>query len=127
MAVRGKSVLRLVHPASETVLAERLEKPRTFVGRGLGLMFRSSLPPETAMWIVPCSGIHTFFMRFPIDVVFLDRRQRVVRVYPSLRRWRLVALVLGAHSVIELAAGTLAPLALSRGDQLAVESIPLEA
>jgi uncharacterized protein len=125
MPVRGKSVLRLVHPASETVLAERLERPRTFVGRGLGLMFRRSLPPETAMWIAPCNGIHTFFMRFPIDVVFLDRRQRVVRVYPSLRRWRLVPLVLGAHSVVELAAGTLLPLALSKGDQLAIESAPL--
>jgi uncharacterized membrane protein (UPF0127 family) len=126
MPDRDQSILRLVHPASETVLAERLEKPRTFVGRGLGLMFRRSLPAGTAMWIVPCSGIHTFFMRFPIDVVFLDRRQRVVRIYPSLRRRRLVPLVLGAHSVVELAAGTLGDLALSKGDQLAIESVPVE-
>jgi uncharacterized membrane protein (UPF0127 family) len=122
MSDRGERVLRLVHPTSGKVLAERLERPRSFVGRGLGLMFRRSLPAETAMWIVPCNGIHTFFMRFPIDVVFLDRRQRVVRVYPSLSRWRLVPLVLGAHSVVELAAGTLAPLPLSKGDQLAIES-----
>jgi uncharacterized membrane protein (UPF0127 family) len=127
MPVRGDSVvLRLLHPASGTVLARRLERPRTFVGRGLGLMFRRSLPPETAMWIVPCNGIHTFFMRFSIDVVFLDRRERVVRVYLSLRRWRLVPLVLGSHSVIELPGGTLGSLTLSKGDQLAIESAPLQ-
>ena len=74
------------------------------------------------MWISPCNGIHTFFMRFPIDAVFLDRRQRVVRAYSSLGRWRVVPLVFGARSVVELPAGTVAPLALSRGDQLTVQA-----
>ena len=74
------------------------------------------------MWISPCNGIHTFFMRFPIDAVFLDRRQRVVRAYSSLGRWRVVPLVFGARSVVELPAGTVAPLALSRGEQLAVQA-----
>jgi uncharacterized membrane protein (UPF0127 family) len=103
------------------VLATRLERPRTFVGRGLGLMFRRGLAPGEGMWIAPCNGIHTFFMRFPIDVVFLDRRQRVVRVYPALRSWRMVPLVLGAHSVVELPGGTLERLALPRGEQLAID------
>jgi uncharacterized membrane protein (UPF0127 family) len=122
MPARGESApLRLVHPASGRVLATRLERPRTFVGRGLGLMFRRGLAPGEGMWIAPCNGIHTFFMRFPIDVVFLDRGRRVVRVYPALRSWRMVPLVLGAHSVVELPGGTLDPLALARGEQLAVE------
>ena len=75
------------------------------------------------MWIVPCSGIHTFFMRFPIDAVFLDRRRRVVRLYPNLARWRLVPFVKGAHSVVELPAGTLLSLGLASGDQLAIETV----
>jgi len=73
------------------------------------------------MWIAPCSGIHTFFMRFAIDVVFVDHGLRVVRVRPGLRPWRLGPFVLGAHGVFELPAGTLAGLGLERGDVLLVE------
>jgi len=114
-------VLRLVHPRTGRVLAERLLVPRTFLGRGVGLMLRRQLQPGTGMWIVPCSGIHTFFMRFAIDAVFVDRRLRIVRVRLGLPPWRLVPLVLGGHSVIELPAGTLAGLRLERGEALMIE------
>src|SRR2546430_5506696 len=94
--------LRLLHPASGRVRAERLQVPRTFVGRGLGLMFRRGLDDGEGMWITPCNGIHMFGMRFAIDAVFVDRRLRVVRVYRNLRPWRGVPVVLGAPSVVEL-------------------------
>lgn len=113
--------LRLVRPRTGQVLAERLMVPRTVVGRGLGLMFRPQLQPGLGMWIAPCSGIHTFFMRFPIDAVFVDRGLQIVRVRPGLRPWRMVPLVFGAHSVIELPAGTVKGLSLERGEQLLVE------
>jgi uncharacterized protein len=113
--------LRLVHPRSGRVLAERLRVPQTFFGRGLGLMFRRELPAGEGMWITPCNGIHMFFMRFAIDAVFLDRRLRVVRVRAWLRPWRVVPLVLRAHSVVELPAGTAADLGLERGEELSVE------
>jgi len=118
MAARS---FRLVHPRSGRVLAERLRVPRTFVGRGLGLMFRRELPAGEGMWIAPCNGIHMFFMRFAIDAVFLDRRLRVVRVRAGLRPWRVVPLVLRAHSVLELPDGTVAGLGLERGEQLSIE------
>jgi len=84
-------------------------------------MFRRELPSGEGMWISPCNGIHMFWMRFPIDAVFLDRRLRVVRVRAGLRPWRVVPLVWGAHSVLELPAGTVSDLALERGEQLAIE------
>src|SRR2546430_9466053 len=102
--------LRLLHPASGRVLAERLQVPRTFVGRGLGLMFRRGLDDGEGMWITPCNGIHMFGMRFAIDAVFVDRRLRVVRVYRNLRPWRGVPLVLRAPSVVELPPRTLGEL-----------------
>jgi uncharacterized protein len=113
--------LRLVDPGSGRVLAARLRRPRTFLGRGLGLMFRASLPAGEGMWIVPCNGIHTFFMRFPIDVLFLDRDQRLVRAFPRLRPWRMVPFVRGSRSVVELPAGTLDSLQLSGVDRLGIE------
>ena len=87
------------------------------------MMFRRKLQLGMGMWIVPCSGIHTFFMRFAIDAVFVDRRLRIVRVRPELRPWRLVPIVFGAHSVLELPAGAVAGLRLERGETLAVEPV----
>ncbi len=110
-----------MQPRTGRVLAERLMVPRTFAGRGLGLMFRARLERGQGMWIAPCNGIHMFFMRFAIDAVFLDRADRVLRVYPRLGRWRVVPLVWGARGVVELPAGTVAGLGLERGEQLRFE------
>lgn len=106
------------------MLAERLEVPRTFLARGLGLMFRHGLRDGEGMWISPCNGIHMFGMRFSIDAVFLDRRGRVVRVCSDLRPWRVVPLVPGARSVLELPAGTVVGLHLERGEPLLIEPAP---
>jgi uncharacterized membrane protein (UPF0127 family) len=111
---------RLVHPRSGRVLAERLRLPRTFVGRSLGLMFRRSLGAGEGLWLRPCNGIHMFFVRFPIDAVFLDRSQRVVRAYPGLKPWRVVPFVRRAHSVVEVPAGTIAGLDLEPGEPVEV-------
>ena len=115
------AAVKLIHPASGRVLAERLEVPRSMFGRGLGLMFRRSLAPGAGMWIAPCNGIHMFFMRFAIDAVFLDRDDHVRKVYRNLKPWRMVPLVLGANGVVELPAGATDGLELSRGEQLRFE------
>ena len=110
--------LKLVDPASGRELAGSVEVPGTSFGRGLGLMFRRTLPAGHAMWIKPCNGIHMFWMNFAIDALFLDRAERVVKVYRRLGEWRIVPLVWGAHSVVELPAGTLDGLDLPKGHQL---------
>ena len=97
-------------------MAWRLLEPRTPLGRAVGLLGRSGLPPGTGMWLHPCRSIHTVGMRFPIDAVFVDRRCVVVRVEERLRPWRLVPLVWRARGVVELPAGAARGLAV--GDQL---------
>lgn len=72
--------------------------------RNEGLLGRQGLAPRTAILLAPCSGVHTWFMRFPIDILFLDRRGRVLAVRRSVRPWRL-AVRLGAFAVAELGAG----------------------
>jgi uncharacterized membrane protein (UPF0127 family) len=112
---------RLVDPASGRVLANSLSVPRTFIGRGIGLMFRRELPEGHGMLIDPCNGIHMLFMRFPIDAVFMDRRDRVVKVYRRLRPWiGVVWMVWGAHKVVELRAGSVDGLPLTKGYPLAL-------
>jgi len=112
---------RAVHERTGSVLAEELEMPRTFIGRGIGLMFRRRLEPGSGMWIAPCNGIHMMFMNFAIDAVFLDSKERVRKVYRRLPAWwGVVWVVWGAHSVIELPPGSTAGIDLERGDQIII-------
>src|SRR5712691_4031026 len=114
---------RAVHARTGKVLAEELEVPRTFMGRGVGLMFRRRLEPGRGMWINPCEGgsIHMLFMRFAIDAVFLDKKERVKKVYPKVPAWYgVVWFVWGARSVLELPAGSTAELGLQQGDQVLI-------
>ena len=73
----------------------------------MGLMGRRRLEPGQGLWIEPCNSIHMFFMRFAIDVVFLDREGRVKRVLLKLKPWRVSPIVFGSRTVVELPAGTL--------------------
>ena len=112
---------KAIHQRTGKVLAEELDVPRTFMGRGIGLMFRRPLRPGTGMWIVPCNGIHMLGMNFAIDAVFLDRAQRVKKVYPRLPAWYgVVWIEWGAHSVLELPAGSTQALGLQQGDEIAI-------
>ncbi len=112
---------RAIHERSGAELAAELEVPATFFGRGLGLMFRRELPAGRGMWITPCNGIHMMFMNFAIDAVFLDAGDRVSKVYRKLPAWwGIVPLEWGAHSVLELPAGSTAGIDLQRGDRILI-------
>ena len=109
--------MRAVHEPTHAVLAERLDVPRNFITRGIGLMGRRALEPGRGMWIAPCNGIHMMFMNFPIDAVFLDANDRVKKVFPYLPAWwGVVWFVWGASSVLELPPGSTVALNLKPGD-----------
>jgi uncharacterized membrane protein (UPF0127 family) len=111
--------VRAVHERTGRALAEDLEVERSFIGRTAGLMFRRRLEPGHGMWILDCNGIHMMFMNFAIDAVFLDGKERVRKVYRNLPAWwGVVWFVWGAHSVLELPAGSTAGIDLQRGDQI---------
>jgi uncharacterized protein len=110
---------RAVHERTGKVLANELEVERSLMGRTAGLMFRRKLDPGQGMWLNPCNGIHMMFMKFAIDAVFLDRKERVKKVYRKLPAWwGVVWFVWGAESVLELPAGSTAEIDLKKGDQI---------
>ena len=88
-------------------VATKVEMADTSMARNKGLLGRESLAVEEGLWIVPCPMIHTFFMQFPIDVLFLDADLKVRRVIEDLKPWRLSPWVLSARSVLELKGGVL--------------------
>jgi len=99
-----------------------VELADTSAKRRTGLLKHERLEPGHGLWIVPCESVHTFFMKFPIDLVYVDKRHKVRKVSHAVAPWRMSA-CLSAHSVIELPAGTAERSGTQAGDELAVEQI----
>ena len=84
----------------------------------IGWQFRKAPPPGEGLLLVPCRSVHTFFVRFPIDVVILDRSGRVVAVRRQVRPWRIVPPVVDGYATLELPGGT---AEVEEGDLLRLE------
>lgn len=113
------SPLRLVNSRSGQLLAHSLIGAFDSASRRTGLLGKDGLGEGHALIIAPTNGIHTFFMRFSIDVAFVRRDGYVVAVRHALKPWRL-AVALGAYAAIELPPGTLADSGTVRGDTLTI-------
>lgn len=115
--------VRVRNETRNTLLGERIGVADDSAARRTGLLKHRGLEPGEGLWIVPCQSVHTFFMKFAIDLVYLDRRKRVRKVRHAVPAWRISA-CLTAHSVLELPAGASAATQTGAGDQLAMEEIP---
>lgn len=111
--------LRISNLTRQTELASCAELADHGPARNKGLLGRTSLPPGAGLWIVPCESVHTFFMQFPIDLVYIDRNKRVKKVSTDVRPWRLSG-CMSAHSIIELPAGVVQRTETLPGDQLEI-------
>ena len=121
-----QSTIQITNQTRECVLAAHGEVARSFWARGRGLMGRASLPDSYALIILPESSIHTFFMRVPIDVLFVDRSDKVVglrEAMPPGRPFAGVAPWRGRY-VIEMPAGVIASSGTTLGDQLLLTPHP---
>lgn len=88
----------------------------------MGLLMTPELAKDTGLWITPCQSVHTLFMRYTIDVAFVDRESRVLSV-STLKPWRLSRWARKATGVIELPAGTLQATQTAVGDQLEFQEV----
>jgi uncharacterized protein len=111
--------LRIRLESTGQAIATHVETAFDSTARRRGLLGRATLEDNFALIIAPCSAIHTLFMRFAIDAVFVDRSGRVVKACPALPPWR-IGFGLGAYATIELSAGTIARFNISRDDRLCV-------
>lgn len=118
---RGKAPPgRLMNARTGEAVADAAELAVTSASRRRGLLGRDGLDPGAALIIAPCNSVHTFFMRFAIDVVYVDRAGRVRKIVRALRPWRISAAMF-AYAVIEFGAGSLDGRDVVRGDRLYLE------
>lgn len=102
------------------MLADRAGIADTSQLRRTGLLKHNGLEPGDGLWITPCEAVHTIGMKFPIDVLFLDKKKKVLKVRRDMGRWRMAA-SLFARSVLELPSGTAAATKTVAGDELEFE------
>lgn len=111
MRVRVRNITR------QAVVAESADVADTSKKRRAGLLHYESFPAGSGLWIVPCEAVHTIGMKFPIDVVFLNKRRKVLKIRSRMVPWRISG-CLRAHSVLELPAGTAENSETRPGDTL---------
>jgi uncharacterized membrane protein (UPF0127 family) len=109
--------LRVTNMTRNTVLATCMEVADSSAKRNKGLLGRKCLAPGEGLWIRPCEAVHTFWMQFPIDLVYLDRKNRIRKLVSAVPPWRLSG-CLRAHSVLELPSGTIRDTRTQPGDTL---------
>lgn len=102
------------------ILIRRLHRADTFWKRFWGLLLHKKLPTYEGMLLTPCRSIHTFFMRFTIDVLYLDHSMRVVAAYPQVKPWRLLTGSREGRHVLEMSPGILALTGTTIGHQLQI-------
>lgn len=103
-----------------TVIGDKIAVADSSASRFLGLMGKRALEPGSGMWITPSSGVHTFWMRMRIDIVALDKQNRVVALAHSVPPWRLSCVSPKTRSVLELPAGRIRECGISLGDALVI-------
>jgi uncharacterized protein len=112
--------LRIRNQSRDTLVADRAEIADTSAKRRTGLLKHTGLEPGEGLWIAPCEAVHTIGMKFPIDVLFLDKKKKVLKIKKAMPRWRM-AVSLFAHSVLELPSGRAEETQTAAGDQLEFE------
>lgn len=112
--------MKIINLTRNTVLAEEAEMADTFFARLIGLLNRSYMKKGEALILTPSNSIHSFFMRFAIDVIFLDKSGKVIEALPSFRPFRISPVYFNCRTTIELPENTLNPSHTQPGDLIQI-------
>lgn len=112
--------VKLIQESSNEVVIEDLEFGVCYFSRLRGLMFRQDLPPGKGLIMIPCSSIHTFFMRFPIDLVMIAKTGEVLKVAQNVKPWKMILGEPQTYAILEVKAGGAAKII--QGGRLKIHS-----
>ena len=112
--------MTIINATKKTIVATEVKIANTFITRLIGLLNRKSISPEEALIIYGCRSIHMFFMKFSIDVIFMNKENRIVGLVENIKPFRVSPTFLKSYYAIELAVGTIEKTRSQQGDQLIV-------
>jgi uncharacterized membrane protein (UPF0127 family) len=108
----------IVNRTRGTTVADKANKAVNFLARGRGLMMSPPLPEGGGLVLDPCGSIHMFFMRYPLDILFLNKEGDVVFMYKGIKPWRVGRIVRGAAMAVELPEGAIEQSKTEVGDRV---------
>lgn len=109
--------MKVFNSTQQAWVADKVDVAGSSSARRKGLLGRAHLDVGEGLWIVPCESVHTFWMKFPIDLIYLDRNKKVRKLRSAVRPWRM-SVCWSAHSVLELDAGAILRCGVRKGDSL---------
>lgn len=112
--------MQLLNTSNKTVLAQEVSLAESFKDRCFGLMWKKSITPDWALHFKRCNWIHTFFVKVPIDVIYVDKNLIVKKIQINLQPSRFPLPVIAASAVFEMRGGSLSAQNIKIGDQLYV-------
>jgi len=107
-----------INTRTGTTLATNVKVADNLFTRMKGLLGKKELPIGEALWIKPCFSVHTFFMKFSMDVIFLNKKNQVIAAVRNLKPNRMTRLYPQSFSVLELPIGTIAASNIEIGDKI---------
>ncbi len=113
-------MMRIINGANEKIIGANIKIAQTFFARLKGLMFQKSLMDGEGLLLCPCNMIHTFGMKFPIDVVFLSKKYVVLETVENLKQNKATSMIKGAAYTLELPVGIIKKANINKGDQIVV-------
>ena len=116
------SYFKVSKKIDSSLIAQKVFLANDFLNRLIGLMFKESFVEFDGIILDPCNSIHTFFMKMPIDVIFLDKKNMIVKVIEQMPPWRMTRMYFKANKVLELPSGILKGR-VSEGDILEVVNV----
>jgi len=105
------------------VVAAEVRMADNYFSRLMGLMGKPGLSPQQGLWILPCCDIHSFFMRFEFDAIFVNKQHQVLHLVERMKPWRISKFVKGGHAVLELPAGAIAESGTQVGDVIELREV----
>lgn len=112
--------MKIYNSSNNNLIADNVKLANSFITRTLGLIPKTTISEDEGLVIKPCCSVHTFFMRFGIDILFVNKRNEIIALYENVNPWRILPIHLTAFYVVELAAGTISTKNIEKGDIISI-------
>lgn len=113
--------MKVYKTLNNEIIADNVKVAQNFFSRTVGLIPKKTFNKGEGLIIKPCSSIHTFFMKFAIDVLFVNKKNEVVALYENVKPWKILPIHFNSYYVIELDSGAISSKNISKGDLITIE------
>lgn len=113
--------MKIYNSTQNNLIVDDVKMAKTFFTRSVGLLSKASISDDEGLIIKPCCSVHTFFMKFNIDVLFINKQNKIIALYKNVPKNKILPIHLNSNYVIELSAGSINSKNIQKGDMVNCE------